>query len=380
MILQNELTAHDVRALLQETGQAHLPIEASGYQSSSEMLFDVLMKAASEGISIDAACRDLESTVGANTVRSLLNQQLPKEELDEQEKAMNEALAANIPAQMLRFRLSAAIDEHDEPFYGKDEEVLEYTCGGRAKAGTTHFFRIISLYVIYRQMRLTVAVAFVRPEDETVTIVQKLLARSRLLNLRFNVLYLDRGFCSTPVIAHLETVKQPAVLACTIRGKTGGTRQLCRGRKSYRTHYTFTTGLTVEMAVVATLVPGKDKKRRRKWLLFVLVGIDWPPKTVYRRYRFRFGIESSYRILRRVRVKTSAQNPALRFFLLGFALLLVNLWAFLRWFVARIPGPGPYRVNPVAFQFQTFVNLMRRAVEHIYGVVMAVPIPLTPKL
>ena len=50
----------------------------------------------------------------------------------------------------------------------------------------------------------------------------------------------------------------------------------------------------------------------------------------------RFGIESSYRILRRVRVKTTSRNPALRFFLFGFALLLVNIWAFLRWFVARI--------------------------------------------
>jgi len=54
------------------------------------------------------------------------------------------------------------------------------------------------------------------------------------------------------------------------------------------------------MAVVATLVPDKDGKRRRKWLLFVTPGIDWKPKTVYRRYRRRFGIESSYRMLRQM--------------------------------------------------------------------------------
>jgi len=380
MIPQKELTAHDVRNLMQETAQEHLPVEASGYKSSSAMLFDVLMKAASEGISIDAACRDLEETVSANMIRTLLNQQLPKEELEIQEKAMNEALATRIPTHLLEHGVTAAIDEHDEPFYGKSEEALEYTCGSRAKAGTTHFFRIITLYVVYRQMRLTVAVAFVRPEDETVEIVQKLLDRSQKLKIKIDVLYMDRGFCTTSVITWLKTIKQPSALACTIRGKKGGTRQLCRGRKSYRTRYTFTSGLTVDMAVVATLVPGKDKKRRRKWLLFVLVCLDWQPKTVYRCYRFRFGIESSYRILRRVRVKTSAQNPALRFFLLGFALLLVNLWALLRWIVARISGPGPHRVNPELFQFQTFVNLMRRAVEQIYGVVMAIPLPANAKL
>jgi len=380
MIPQKELTAHDVRNLMQETAQEHLPVEASGYKSSSAMLFDVLMKAASEGISIDAACRDLEETVSANMIRTLLNQQLPKEELEIQEKAMNEALATRIPTHLLEHGVTAAIDEHDEPFYGKSEEALEYTCGSRAKAGTTHFFRIITLYVVYRQMRLTVAVAFVRPEDKTVEIVQKLLDRSQKLKIKIDVLYMDRGFCTTSVITWLKTIKQPSALACTIRGKKGGTRQLCRGRKSYRTRYTFTSGLTVDMAVVATLVPGKDKKRRRKWLLFVLVCLDWQPKTVYRCYRFRFGIESSYRILRRVRVKTSAQNPALRFFLLGFALLLVNLWALLRWIVARISGPGPHRVNPELFQFQTFVNLMRRAVEQIYGVVMAIPLPANAKL
>ena len=133
------------------------------------------------------------------------------------------------------------------------------------------------------------------------------------------------------------------------------------------------------MVVMATLVPGKDKKLRRKWLLFVTVCLDWKPQTVYRHYRLRFGIESSYRILRRVRVKTTSRNPALRFFLLGFALLFVNLWALLRWVVARILGPGPHRVNPVLFQFQTFVCLLRRAIEYLYGVVMSVPIPSSAK-
>jgi IS4 transposase len=128
------------------------------------------------------------------------------------------------------------------------------------------------------------------------------------------------------------------------------------------------------MAVVATFTSGKQKKRRRKWLLYVVIGLDWKPKTVHRRYGSRFGIESSYRILRRVRVKTSSHNPALRFFLLGFALLLVNVWAFLRWVVARIPGPGPHRVNPLRFQFQLFISMLRRAIEQLYGVVMAVPI------
>jgi hypothetical protein len=32
----------------------------------------------------------------------------------------------------------------------------------------------------------------------------------------------------------LKARKQPAIIACPIRGKDGGTRALCQGRKSYR--------------------------------------------------------------------------------------------------------------------------------------------------
>lgn len=373
MIAQNELKAEEIRMMMQEVAQEHLPFEADGYICTSEMIYDVLMKAATEGISIDAACRDLEQSVTGNTIREFVNEQMSVTQLREHEDELNAAFSARLPEQIRSRGLEAAIDEHDEPFYGKTPELRSYTRRSRAKKGTTHFFRIVSAYVIYRQMRLTLAVTFVLPEDETVVVVSRLYQRLQALKLRINVLYLDRGFCSGPVIAYLREEKQPAILACTIRGKEGGTRQLCRGRKSYRTSYTFTDGTTVKMAVVATLVPDKHKKQRRKWLLFVVLGLDWKPQKVYQRYRFRFGIESSYRILRRVRIKTTSRNAGFRFFVLGFALLLVNLWAFLRWFVARVPGPGPHRVDPVRFQFQAFVSLLRRAIEQCLGVVMSVP-------
>ncbi len=377
MIQQSALTAQDIRETMQSVCQEHLPLEANGgYTCTSEMLYDVLMKAASENISIDAACRDLERSASGNRIREVLNEQLSIEHLHQYERQVNEALASRLPQQLLSRRVEAAIDEHDEPCYAKTPELRAYTCRSKPTAGTSSFLRIISLYVIYRQMRLTLAVAFVRPEEKIVGVIQRLLQCAERLQLEIDVLYLDRGFCSGPVINYLKASNQRAVLACTIRGKQGGTRQLCRGRKSYRTRYTFTDGTSVDMAVVATLVPNKEKRRRRKWLLYVLIGVDWNPTTVYRRYRGRFGIEASYRILRRVRVKTTSRNPALRFFLLGFALLLVNIWAFLRWFVARIPGRGPHRLDPTLFQFQAFVSMLRRSVEYLYGAVMAIPMPV----
>ncbi|MCX7852471.1 MAG: hypothetical protein N2383_06765, partial [Caldilineales bacterium] len=83
MIQQQELTAQDIRELMQAVCQEYLPLEADGYICTSAMLYDVLMKAASEGISIDAVCRDLERSASGNRIRELLNEQLDVKQLKE---------------------------------------------------------------------------------------------------------------------------------------------------------------------------------------------------------------------------------------------------------------------------------------------------------
>lgn len=369
MIRKPSLNGQDVRAASTKTAKEHLSVEVGGYVVTSEMIFDVLLKAASERISIEAACKDLVDVADSNSIREQLNGCVALGDLRQAEAEMNEALAANIPVELLRQRLEAAIDNHDEPFYGKSEALRQVCCRSQAKDGTTHFFRIATAYVFYRQMRLTLAITYVLPEDSAEAVVKRLHERLNALHLRIAVLYLERGFCRGEVIRYLDGKRQPAILAGTIRGKQGGTRRLCQGRRGYRTQYTFTDGTTTEVAVLAKLVPNKAGKRQRKWLLFVVLHLDWPPQTVCRRYRFRFGIESSYRLLRQVRIKTTTRNPALRFFLLGFALLLVNVWAFVRWLVARIPGRGPYRLDPALLPLHAFCQLLRRAVESLYGVI-----------
>jgi len=373
MITNASLTGQTVRAASIKTAQDHLHVEVAGYKVTSEMIFDVLFKAASERISIEAACQDLTSVADSNSIREQLNDCVGIEQLRDAEGEMNAALAANLPDWLRLHGLEAAIDTHDEPFYGKSEVLRKYCCGSAAKAGTTHFFRIATAYVMYRQVRFTLALTYVTPEDSTVAVVQRLYAQLQRLQLTLRLLYLDRGFCQGAVIRYLTDQRQPAILACTIRGKQGGTRRLCRGRKSYRTRYTFTDGTTSDLAAVATLVPNKMGKLRRKWLLFVVILLDWQPHTILRHYRSRFGIESSYRLLRQVRIKTTSRNPALRFFLLGFALLLVNVWAFVRSIVARLPGPGPYRLDLTILTLASFVQLLRRAVETIYGVMADLP-------
>ena len=375
MITKTQLHADDMRQAVQATIQNTLQLDMNGYRCDTVMVGDVLLKAACEASSIEATCTDLVDVAHSNSIREQLHKHFDVAELGQQESRLNQALAEQIPADMPRGGLEIAMDEHDEPFYGQSELLRTYAVRDRARKGTTRFYRIATAYVIWRQVRLTLAVAYVLPDDNRLSVLQSLLRRVQTLGFHATVLYLDKGFCQGDVIRYLQDDQQAAILACPIRGKTGGTRALCQGRKSYRTAYTFADGTEVNMALVATLPKTKLGRRQRKWLAYVVIGLEaWTPQQIKRNYRRRFGIECNYRQLRRLRLHSNTRNPALRFFALGFGLLLINIWATLRWRYCRVVGRGRPRMDTTRLRLQQFSQMLRRSVEVVYGVVMAVDI------
>ncbi len=150
------------------------------------------------------------------------------------------------------------------------------------------------------------------------------------------------------------------------RRDKAATRALCHGRKAYLPLYTFTDGTTVRLALYPSRVPGNTAKCRLKWLASVIVRMNWSPKKVYQRYRRRFGIESSYRQLGRLRAHATSRNPALHFFPLGLALLLINVWVHLRWLVTRLPIVGPAQLDLERFRLHRSFVFLRRPIEHAF--------------
>jgi hypothetical protein len=379
MIHLYELKGEDVRAFTLQTMKKHFAIQAEGYSCTTDMLLDVLMKASAECSSLEAVCADLEHVADSNTMREYLNKALPIKKLRDQEAQVNQALADCIPSSMARNGVEVAFDFHDEPFYGKQEGTRAVTCNGQAKKGTTHFIRIATAYVIWRQVRLTLAVRYVLPGETALEVLKILLQCLKSLDFEAKVLYLDKGFAATPIVNYLTSQRQPAIIANPIRGKKGGTRALCRGRSSYLTSHTFTDGTQVTIAMKASLVPDKTGKLRRKWLSFIVVLLDWSPEKVYQEYRRRFGVECSYRLLRRVRATTTSRNPTLRFFLLSLGLILTNAWVFLRWEFARLLAPGPRRVEEARFRLHRFSRLLIRTIERLYGTIESIPTHISPQ-
>jgi putative transposase len=291
-----------------------------GYRLDQEMAVNTVVYAAAERRSLHAACGALAGTVDDNTLRDALNAAFPVTSVCELERRVNMLLLADLPAEVRSARQNIAIDLHDVPYYGRVADLDGWVCRNKARAGTTYFVRIATAYLMLDGLRLNLAVRFVRPSHAMADLVSTMIVRLRRAGLRIECLWLDRGFASAGVIGRIEDLRLPAVIACPIRGREGGTRALCRGRASYTTLYTLSSthrSCSVRMAVVRGHVHNRSKRRRFRWFLYIQVGLRQTPQFVHARYRRRFGIESSYRCLRQVRPRTPSRNPAVRFLFLS---------------------------------------------------------------
>lgn len=364
------LQSSDVHRLI--SGQlSHLLSNAmDGYFYDRQTVSDMVVKASVTGAAIEGTCRSMEDTPCGMTVRSYLNEELSVTQLPEIERKMQIQLQADLPRRLWKRPLDLAMDFHDEPFYGKDPTLCAYACRGEAHQGTTWFYRVATVYVIHHQIPYTLGIVFLLPEYSVLDVLKALLAQVEALKLCIRGLCLDKGFCCQAVITFLKDKPYETLIACPIRGKKNGTRSLCKGRKSYFTPYTFYPGkpeaYTASLAVVRTYEK-HHAKRRAVWLLYVLVNVKTKnPQVIRSRYRARFGIETGYRCMRQTHTMTTSLNPALRFFLLGVAFLITNLWSVLRWRYCQRPRRGGRTVDKAAYELQRHRQFLAQFIDQRY--------------
>jgi len=383
-----ELTDQEVLQRAHTLLAEHLPLQADGYTCTTDDLLDVLLGVAANRGTIEAVCADWVGTPDAETIRGYFKDQLCVEDLPELERrlALRAALSHEIPPRVWRQARDVAIDFHDRPYYGKQSQATGLWVRGPARDGTTRFYRVITAYVLLNHLRVARVVRFVLPDEDTVQVLKDMLKRAKRLGIQIERLFLDKGFAGIAVQAYLTRCGQPALIACPIRGKTGGTRALCQGSQSYLTAYTFTSGnpqWTAQLAVCRAFTTARRTrrlKRRVTWLIYILIHLDLSPRQTRRLYRRRFGIESRYRCAGQVRGWTTSPNPAYRFVLLALSFVRLNAWMHLRWLFTQVPHRGRRGLDVRRFRLTRFAKFIRRALERLYGCVhqiVALAVPLT---
>ena len=376
------LSAHEVYRLTVETLQTHFPLAMDDKQYQAQDIWDVLVAAAVERLTVESASALLAEAPSANTVRNALRGLLPDNEgIATLEAQLNEGLVAHLPEKLLDKSLPCAIDFTEIPYHGQHDQDDEGVRRGRAKHGTTHFHCYATLYTVKRHKRYTLALTLVRRSDKVLDLLQRLLERGRSLGLCLRRLYLDRGFDNNAVVAYLKQQPFPSILPLTIRGKEGGTRGLLAGRKSHFTTYTRHSVLygseTLPVVVVCKYSGGRYRRRGLYRFAYVVIGnLPLPPLQVYEEYRHRFAVEASYRLMNQVRARTTSTGVALRLFLVGLALLLLNLWSFVKWTLLFLPQPGPRQVVHHLLPLARWRLWLGEVIKQRLGLVMEIIIPL----
>jgi hypothetical protein len=354
----------------------HLPIERSGRYPARE-LFEILVRAASRGDSIEHTAKTLEGSLSGNGIRYHLDK---FDDMAVLEGHINTALQSRIPPKLAKKRHRMAIDLHLIPYYGKPTETeANYVYRSQAKSGTTRFFAYATIYVICRHKRVTLGIHAVPCDETMVATITHLLALLSPLKIGVKHLCLDRGFYSIPVIRWLKALNIPFIMPAVIRGKEGGTKALLKGRKSYRTPYTLKSvkygQVTCEMHVVCGYHKGIKGQHGIRYWVYVVHRVKVSLRQLPDYYRERFGIETSYRMKNHCRIRTTTKNPILRLLFVGLAFILVNLWVYLLWhFISRL-NRGRQVVFQNLFPLKTMLEFLCHAVERRFPVITAIYLP-----
>jgi hypothetical protein len=352
----------------------------NGRKCTIENIYQIILKASAGQTSVSDVCDDLKDGPSGNAVLAQLHQALPQElgQLWRLEAQLNRTLLINVPGRMLKVRCDMAMDLVLVAYHGQPAHDPEEVKRSVARDGTTHFHCYATAYMIYKDQRITLAMTFVRKSDTMPKILRRLFKRLDVLDLRIKKVYVDKGFYSIGVIRFLKERDLPFIIPAKTY-KKGGVSKLFVGRASYSTPYTLRNqklgAETVDLAIARKYSKGRYRRKRSKWFAYVTYRVRTQPLQIFQFYRRRFGIESSYRQMNRVRARTSSTDPALRLLYVGVAFLLLNLWVVLKRRLACDVHRQGKRHNHRRFTILRMCHFLIRAIERRLNTVEAIHKP-----
>jgi putative transposase len=355
----------------------HIPLNAKG-ACNPKTLFQILLRAAATGDTIENTVKQLQGTTSSNNIRYHLAK---LNDFVQLEKQINLALKNQIPPGLKKQKQSIAIDLNLIPYYGEpSKQEAPFIYRSEAKLGTCSFYASATLYVIKEGKRVTLAIRGVRWLDTKVALLTYLLAELSSLEIKIKKLYLDREFFCVSVIRWLQALNIPLILPAIKRGQKRGVKQLLQGRKSYKTTYTMLNSqgesVTFALWIICKYSKGKRKKRGLEYYVYVVAQVNISLFSIHKDYRKRFGIESSYRLKNSCRITTTTKKPTLRLLFVGIAFLLVNIWVNLLWRKISSPRKGGRLIYRELFPLKQMLAFLRQAIDRIFQVVEVIHLPL----
>jgi hypothetical protein len=346
---QCTLRASEVHAWARQLLVAELSLRDYQQSLPAPVLARLLLLAACWQASLSGVAAFVPDAPSHETVRKALHACLPPRPRDLLER-LRALLRRSLPRHLGDAPRVLAVDLHQRPYYGRPTRGMTRR---KRKAGTRKSFTYATLAVLDRCGRFTVGLLLSRPYMRLTTILDELFAQAQAAGVRAAHVLLDKEFYSAEVVAWLQQRGLAFLMPAQRKGNQPGcgnhhlfdpktapgwydyTWTTRPRRRDFHTGQRYVTGaLTVRVRLCVA-----RHQRTGKPLVYAGWGlVGWSPAEVVRAYRRRFGIEVSYRQLGQCLAATSSRDERVRLLLVGVALLLCNLWA---WLHSEALGRGP---------------------------------------
>lgn len=232
---------------------------------------------------------------------------------------------------LLRNRqVALAFDTTDEPYYGKVEGLWIHPY--QPVRGSTGCFKYITVSCTDRSNKLVLGSLPVRIGADTVELVMEMVEQARKF-VKPDILLFDRGFDDYRLVEALHNA---------------GLRYQILWRKNKWTKSVFKKMERGEIREVNRQgAYSRNKSKYKVRIRFVLIkkykrhkngkAYDWVFATNTRqksqhyyvdKYRKRWNIETVFRVLDNIQIKTTTKNEVIRYFINIFCCLVYNLWKF----------------------------------------------------
>lgn len=214
-------------------------------------------------------------------------------------------------------KVDVAVDFTDWFYYGKDRSSM--VLGKKPEKGTTKCFRFATINMVEHRERFTLLAIPVSTFDTKEKILEKLLSFAKE-RVSIRKLYVDRGFFSSSVINLLKKMGVTFIMPAIMNDRV------------------IDYANSVSPPTVIKNYPMKDckfnlvviEKEERRYAFATNINFNnndvLLSERLFNPYSKRWGIETSYRVKKCFRGKTTSRNYIIRQFYFMMSAVLYNLW------------------------------------------------------
>lgn len=349
----------------------NIDVKINGPLSSKELFYTAICMAV-DNSSVHSASKHYHEIPCETSLRYHLKKLNLKELIQTNENILLQDFVSTLKAEK---KYEFAIDFTNDPYYGTtDSSNEDYVIRSQAKKSTNSFYSYVSLSIINKNDRYTIAVLPVETNKTKVDYLTYFMDLIGKLHFNIKILCLDREFNTVDVFEFLQNRNIPHIIPVVKKGNK--VKQLLDGRKARSAEYVMKNPQKKEVHLDFVIDVKYFKGKRGKYgcenLGFVVYGVKWSPRKISTVYRRRFAIESSYRMRNIVKPRTSTRDVTFRYFFTLLSFLLRNAWLYLQKKHFTIPKTGPITIDEDKFRFARFILFVEEWLRRKLGIQLAV--------